>query len=86
MEKIDIVLWVMSGGFSLMLIMWGTLNTRIEKCEEKLNSRMDAIEKKIDKLDEKVTDIDRRVCRIEGAMSNQEGCAIRSSNDMRKAE
>lgn len=68
MEKIDIVLWVMSGGFALMLVMWHFLN------------------QKIDRLDDKVTDIDRRVCRMEGAMQNKDGCAIKASNDLRKAE
>lgn len=75
MEKIDLVLFITTCGFGLMLVMWQSVNKRI-----------DGIAGKIDKLDEKVTDIDRRVCRIEGAMSNQRGCAIRASNDMRKAE
>lgn len=75
MEKIDIVLWVMGGGFTLMLVMWGSLN-----------KRMDKIDSRIEKLDEKVTDIDRRVCRIEGMMTKQEGCAIRASNDIREAQ
>ncbi len=75
MDKIDILLWVVAGGFSLMLVMWHFLNNRIE-----------LLDKKIDKLDEKVTDIDRRVCRMEGAMQNKEGCVIKASNDLRKAE
>jgi hypothetical protein len=64
MEKIDIVLWVISGGFALMLIMWHNLNSRIEHVENSLGTR-------IDKLDEKVTDIDRRLCRLEGAFSSK---------------
>ena len=79
MEKIDIILWVVSGGFSLMLVMWHFLNQKIEDVEDKLT-------KKIDKLDEKVTDIDRRVCRMEGAMHNKDGCVIKASNELRKAE
>ena len=65
MDKIDIVLWVMSGGFGLMLIMWHSLN-----------SRMDRIENRLDKIDEKITDIDRRLCRLEGAFSSKECCMI----------
>ena len=90
MEKIDIILWVVSGGFSLMLVMWHFLNQKIEDVEDKLTKKIEDVEdkltKKIDKLDEKVTDIDRRVCRMEGAMHNKDGCVIKASNELRKAE
>lgn len=72
MEKIDLVLWFMGAGFSvmftMMLMMWSSINTRI------------------DKLDEKVTDIDRRLCRLEGAFSSKECCMIKDSSHMKKAE
>ena len=116
MEKIDIVLWVISGGFTLiftlMLVIWGFLTKRIDGVEERLEKKINGLEerlekkiseveskldkkisdieykleKKIDKLNETVTDIDRRVCRMEGAMHNKEGCVIKTSNDLRKAE
>lgn len=63
---------------------------RIEKLDADLSQKMEKLDKslseKIDKLDDKVTDIDRRVCRMEGAMHNKEGCVIKASNEMRKAE
>ena len=72
MEKIDLVLWFMGAGFSvmftMMLMMWSSINSRIEK------------------LDEKVTDIDRRLCRLEGAFSSKDCCMIKDSSQMRKAE
>ncbi len=36
MDKIDMILWIVGGGFSLMLIMWHNLNHRIDKLDEKL--------------------------------------------------
>lgn len=79
MDKLDLVLWVMSGGFSvifaLMIIMWNSLN-----------NRMDSIECRLEKLDEKITDIDRRLCRLEGAFSSKECCAITIERPQKKAE
>lgn len=79
MDKLDIILWVMGGGFTfmfgLMMTMWSSLN-----------GRMDRIEQKLEKLDEKVTDIDRRLCRLEGAFSSKDCCMIKDSSQMRKAE
>jgi len=94
MEKIDLVLWFMGAGFSLMftlmLLMWNSLTSRIEGVEKNLGNRIDTVEKnlsnRIDKLDEKVTDIDRRLCRLEGAFSSKDCCMIKDSSQMRKAE
>lgn len=36
MDKLDIILWIISGGFSLMLIMWHSMNSRFEKIESEL--------------------------------------------------
>lgn len=72
MEKIDIVLWAMAGGFSiifgLLLVVWTTLW------------------KAIGKLDEKVTDIDRRLCRLEGAFSAKDCCMLTTNREFKKAE
>ena len=97
MEKIDIVLWVMSGGFGLMLVMWNhltskneatetSLNKKIDAVETALNKRIDGVEHKIDKIDEKVTDIDRRLCRLEGAFSSKDCCMIKDDRQLKKAE
>ena len=83
MEKIDILLAIMIGGFglqlSLLLVVWNSLNSRIDKLDEKLGAR-------IDKLDEKVTDIDRRLCRIEGAMAAKDCCMLKDERQLRKVE
>lgn len=82
MEKLDILLWAVSGGFTLnfvlLAIVWKSLNNRIDR-----------LENRIERLDEKVTDIDRRLCRLEGAFSSfssRETCAIRTDSQMKKAE
>lgn len=79
MEKIDIVLWIMSGGFGLMLVMWNSMNKRMDDMDRGLTARLD-------KLDEKVTDIDRRLCRLEGAFSSKECCMIKDSSSFKKVE
>ncbi len=72
MEKVDIILWIISAGFtiqfSIMYIIWTSLNSRF------------------DKLDEKVTDIDRRLCRLEGAFSSKECCMLKSDHRHKIAE
>lgn len=78
MEKIDIVLWVLGGGFALMLVMWHSLNKRIDGVEVSLSGR-------IDKLDEKLTDVDRRLCRLEGAFASKDCCVIKDDR-YKKAE
>lgn len=50
MEKIDIILWVLSGGFGLMLVMWHNLNTKIEKLEDKV----DGIDKDLQQVNTKI--------------------------------
>ena len=75
MDKLDVILWAMTAGFTiqfgLMLLMWNSIG--------KLGD-------KIDKLDEKVTDIDRRLCRIEGTLSARDCCMLKEDRHVRKAE
>jgi len=55
----EIILWVMGGGFTVVLVLMKTMFSTL---------RVD-----IQKLDEKITDIDRRLCRLEGAFSSNDG-------------
>ena len=79
MEKIDIILWIIGAGFTinfgLMLVMWNSLNKRI-----------DGTDAKIEKLDEKLTDVDRRLCRLEGAFASKDCCMIKDDKYNRKIE
>ena len=79
MQTIDILVWMIGIGFTfnftLMLVMWTSLN-----------SRMNQIEHKIEKLDEKVTDIDRRLCRLEGAFSSKEFCMLKDDKQLKRVE
>jgi hypothetical protein len=79
MEKIDIVLWAIGGGFIIVLgtlkIIWNDIKlTRVELKEE------------IKDLGEKVTDIDRRLCRLEGAFGSREFCVLKDDRQNRKAD
>lgn len=77
--KTDMILWVMSGGFtvffSLMIIMWSHFNSRFDKIDqrfEKVDQRFEKVDQRFDKLIDEVKDIDRRLCRMEGSLSNKE--------------
>ncbi len=78
MEKIDLILWIISGGFAitfgLMLVMWKDLNNRTDKLEVKM-----------EKFDEKLTDIDRRLCRLEGAFASKDCCMIKEDRHKKAA-
>jgi hypothetical protein len=66
-EKIDIVLWVMSGGFGLMLVMWHGLNSRMDKIEEELkelNTRLTSLESKVAVLESKMADVSINVTHL----------------------
>ena len=75
MDKLDVIIWMIGGGFALMLVMWHNLNGRIDKTDQR-----------IDKLDEKVTDMDRRLCRIEGSLASKDCCMLKDERKLRKAE
>ena len=88
MEKIDIVLWVMSGGFGLMLVMWHYLTSKIEATETSLNKKIDCVEtslnkridcvetslnKRIDGIEHKIDKIDEKVTDIDRRLCRLEG-------------
>lgn len=83
MESLDIILWTIGGGFSvlfsLMIVVWNSLSGRVEWLEKSLSQ-------KIEKLDEKLTDVDRRLCRLEGAFASKDCCMIKDDRQSRKAE
>ncbi len=94
MEKIDILLWIIGSGFgllfALLLVIWNSINQRIDNTDKSLGNRIENSEKhltnRIDKLDEKITDVDRRLCRLEGAFASKDCCMIKDDRQLRKAE
>jgi flagellar capping protein FliD len=94
MEKIDLILWIISGGFgitfALMLIIWNSLNKKIDDVNTSLSKKIDDVDNKlsnrIDKLDEKLTDVDRRLCRMEGAFSSKDCCILKEDRHIKRAE
>lgn len=36
MDKLDVIIWMIGGGFALMLVMWHNLNARMDKLDEKI--------------------------------------------------
>lgn len=66
MDKIDIILWVLSGGFGLMLIMWHNLHSRSDKVEIKI----EGIEKELQQLNTKVAVIESKLSDISANVSH----------------
>ncbi len=82
MEKLDIVITLMVAGYglvlSLLLIIWNSLNQKIDANADSSARRDDALANRIERLDEKITDIDRRLCRLEGAFMQKDCCMLKS--------
>ena len=74
MEKIDILLWAIGGGFAGT---WAILFYSLKQIGK--------LDVKIDKLRDDVQDVDRRLCRLEGAFSNKEFCMIKDHRIQEKA-
>lgn len=66
MDKIDIILWVLSGGFGLMLVMWHFLNSHMERQDKKI----DGIEKDLQQLNTKVAVIESKITDISSNVSH----------------
>ena len=66
MDKIDIILWILGGGFVLMLVMWHNMNNRYDKLENKI----DRLENKIDNIEKDVQQLNTRIAVIESRLSD----------------
>lgn len=64
MDKLDIILWVLGGGFTLMLLMWHSLNSKIEKVDESLCKRIDKLEDELGFIRKEVVSLDKEVAII----------------------
>ena len=69
MNSLDILVWGMGGGFTvlfaLLCFLWSAMSSRFDKVDERF-----------ERLEAKVEDIDRRLCRIEGGLASNSYCAI----------
>jgi predicted nuclease with TOPRIM domain len=91
MEKLDIILWAMGGGFAalfaLMGFMWSAMNSKFDKVDDmfdRIDKRFDKIDERFERLEAKVEDIDRRLCRIEGGLASNSHCALSTHNHKKK--
>ncbi len=86
MEKMDLILWIMSGGFGLifglLLVIWHSLNGRIDKTD----SRIDKLNEKFDTLTEKTSEIDKRLYGIETVLHMKDCCVLKQDQNLKKAE
>lgn len=97
MEKLDILIWVMGGGFTLMLVLWNHMNSQLTALKTDMNSQLTAIKTDMDgqfadvrgeikELRGDVKDIDRRLCRLEGSFASKDCCMIKDARHLEKAE
>lgn len=92
MDKIDILLWTVGGGFTVMfgllITMWHHFNQRFDKVDkrfEKIDNKFEKVDQRFEKLEEKVNNLDCRLSRIEGVITAKE-CCILSAHHHHKAE
>jgi len=62
------------------------LNSKIDRSNGKIDGLNTKLETGFKELGEKIHTIDIRLSRIEGILHAQDCCAIKASNDIRKAE
>lgn len=75
MEKIDIILWIMGGGFALMLVMWNNLHHSINDQG-----------KKIDEANMRISEIDKRLYGIETVLHMKDCCVLKQDQNMKRVE
>lgn len=72
--SLNVILWAFGLGFvfffSLLTIIWMSINKRIDKLDDRLST--------------KVEDIDRRLCRIEGSLATQGHCLFSQDKPEKK--
>lgn len=52
----------------------------------RLDNKMEKMKEEMKELKQEIHNLDKRLCRIEGILHTQDCCAIKASNDLRKAE
>ncbi len=69
MEKIDILLWVMGGGFALMMVMWNNIHNSIRGSEFRVTNRLCDQGMKVDEINSKVAEMEKRLFVIENSIA-----------------
>ena len=86
MDKLDLINWFLAGGFSvlftLILILWNSMNSGFEKVDKKF----DKVYEKFDQIDNDIKELRTSINRMEGAFYNKECCMIKNDQDLKKAE
>jgi hypothetical protein len=79
MDKLDIILWILAGGFSIsfaiMRMMWNSINSRFDKQDSKF-----------DKIDLDIKEVRTSLNRMEGAFYSKECCMIKDSSQLKKVD
>jgi len=86
MEKIDILLWIIGGGFALMLVMWNNIHHSISWSEIRMTKIIDEQGRKIDEINTKISEIDKRLYGIETVLHMKDCCMLKQDQNLKKVE
>lgn len=79
MEKIDILLWIVAGGFtvtfSMMKMMWNDINRRFEK-----------VDQRFDKMENRIQNLENDMIEVKTILRMKEYCMIQDERHIKKAE
>lgn len=85
-NQLTILLWVIGGGFGvtfgLMAMMWNNMNSRFDKVDE----RFGKVDDRFDRIETRLTRIENDMIEIKTILRLKEGCVIKDSSQLRKAE
>ena len=78
MDKLDIILWILAGGFSIsfgiMRMVWNSINSRFDKQDSKF-----------DRINLDIKEVRSSINRMEGAFYSKECCMLKEEK-LKKAE
>ena len=75
MDKLDVILWVIGGGFTLMLIMW-----------HRMENKFDKVDTDIKDVRTEIKELRTSINRMEGAFYSKECCMLKEERHLKKAE
>ena len=101
MEKFDILVWVIGIGFTfnfaLMIVVWNSINKRIDFLDNRINSldgkidRNEAkfaarLDSKLDPILVEIRELDKRLYGIETVLHMKDCCVLKQDQNLKKAE
>ena len=72
MEKIDIIFWILGGGFGFMVLMWNSLNKKIDDLLSNFSKRLDDLSSNTSKrLEDLAVKVDRNEAKFNAKLDTK---------------